>query len=161
MPAHWPLPLIPCLFSCTMINPFIMVTCLYWTHPQYCWFSVQWTIFFQTYPQVYMMTLSICRCYPKQSVSIYNYVQVLYTSKWPNICVLLLTEVQFCVVLQDILCISSLFHLFTSFGFLSLGIANSAHLHLRLYIFPFCFPSMMFVMCYIVVFISRMSLHLK
>ena len=50
------------------------------------------------------MILSICRCYPKQSVSIYNYVQVLYTSKQPNICVLLLTEVQFCVVLLKTFC---------------------------------------------------------
>ena len=44
-----------------LLNPFIMVTCIYWTHPQYCQFSIQWTIFFQTYLQVYMMIISICR----------------------------------------------------------------------------------------------------
>ena len=98
-----------------------------------------------------MMILSTCRCYPKQSVSIYNYVKVLHTSKQPNICVPLLTEVQFCVVLLKTFLVYTwprfsrtsftypgCFHLFTSFGFLSLGIANSAHLHLRLYIFSFC-----------------------
>ena len=50
------------------------------------------------------MILTICRCYSKQSVSIYTYVQVLYTSKQPNICVHLLTEVQVCVVLLKIFC---------------------------------------------------------
>ena len=89
-------------------------------------------IFFQTYLQVYVMILSICRCYPKQPVSIYDYVQVLYTSKQPNICVLLLTEVPFCVVLLKTFC-----HIEAVKG---------------------CAPSMMFMMSYIVVFISRMCL---
>ena len=51
------------------------------------------------------MFLSICRCYPKQSVSIYNNVQVLYTSKTPNVCVHLMTGPVLCGTPQNIPCL--------------------------------------------------------
>ena len=117
------------------LYPFLTVTCIYWTHPQYCWFSIQWTIFFQTYLQIYMMILSICRCYPKQSVSIYDYVQVLYTSNNPI----------------------SVFFYWLKSTFVWYSSKHSAILKL----WRVCVPSMMFVMSYVVVFISRMYLYLQ